>query len=94
MKVQVIYLVFLTFIAIFELFLSLVDLLNVFSQVFGTSNVSCRIVGQLLIMVQLTQFSQRIVVKTHYGLEGQVIITGMNAQTSKEMFCVKIRSST
>jgi hypothetical protein len=44
-------------------------------------------------MVQLTQFSQRIVVKTHYGLEGEVIITGINAQTEEEMFCVQIKSS-
>lgn len=94
MKVQVYYLVFLTFIAFFTLIMSIVNLYSFWNQVFGNCNVFCRIIGQLLIMVQLTQFSQRIVVKTHYGLEGEVIMTGINAQTNEEIFCVKIKSPT
>ena len=76
----------------------LMGLVNVFdfgfwNKVFGTSSMACRTLGQILLMVQLTQFSQRIEVKTHYGVHGEVTITGINQHTNREIFSVQVNSS-
>lgn len=80
-------------ILVFEI---LNSLLNVFGTGLMTLILFClslifKASLSALLIIQFTQLSQKIVVKTHYGLNGEVRIFGM--KNSIEVFSVTLRGT-